>query len=53
MLFKELYDYAATHGYRQGEPSLLLEDNVMVIRPSVAMGGRHYKTWRIYEMPVA
>jgi GNAT superfamily N-acetyltransferase len=49
VLFQELYEYGAAHGYRQGEPSLLLEDNEMVIRPSVAMGGREYKRWRIYE----
>ncbi len=53
VLFQELYEYGAKHGYRQGEPSLLLEDNEMVIRPSVAMGGHEYKRWRIYEMPLA
>jgi len=49
VLFQELYDYGAPRGYRQGEPSLLLEDNEMVIRPSVAMGGHEYKRWRIFE----
>jgi len=49
VLFQELYDYGAPRGYRQGEPSMLLEDNDMVIRPSAAMGGREYKRWRIYE----
>jgi len=49
VLFEELYRYAASHGYTQGEPSLLLEDNDMVIRPSAAMGGHEYKRWRIYE----
>lgn len=49
LLFRELYEYAALHGYTQGEPSLLLEDNDMVIRPSAAMGGHEYKRWRIYE----
>jgi GNAT superfamily N-acetyltransferase len=53
VLFQELYEYGAPRGYRQGEPSLLLEDNEMVIRPSAAMGGREYKRWRIYEMPLA
>jgi GNAT superfamily N-acetyltransferase len=53
VLFQELYEYGLAHGYRQGEPSLLLEDNEMVIRPSVAMGGHEYKRWRIYEMPLA
>ena len=49
VLFQELYEYAKPRGYRQGEPSLLLEDNEMVIRPSAAMGGHEYKRWRIYE----
>ena len=49
VLFQELYEYGIPRGYRQGEPSLLLEDNEMVIRPSVAMGGHEYKRWRIYE----
>jgi GNAT superfamily N-acetyltransferase len=52
VLFQELYEYGAPRGYRQGEPSMLLEDNEMVIRPSAAMGGREYKRWRIYEMPL-
>jgi GNAT superfamily N-acetyltransferase len=49
VLFQELYEYGEPRGYRQGEPSLLLEDNEMVIRPSAAMGGHEYKRWRIYE----
>jgi GNAT superfamily N-acetyltransferase len=52
VLFHELFEYGIPRGYNQGEPSLLLEDNEMVIRPSAAMGGKHYKTWRIYEMPL-
>jgi GNAT superfamily N-acetyltransferase len=52
VLFDELYRYAAPRGYREGEPSLLLEDNAMVIRSSAAMGGHEYKRWRIYEMAV-
>ncbi len=53
VLFDELCRYAGPHGYREAEPSMLLEDNVMVIRPSAAMGGHEYKRWRIYEMAVA
>jgi GNAT superfamily N-acetyltransferase len=53
ILFQELYEYGIPRGYKIGEPSLLLEDNEMVIRPSVAMGGHEYKRWRIYEMPLA
>lgn len=50
LLFDELVDYGLPRGYTTGEPSLLLEDNDMVIRPSAAMGGHEYKRWRIYEM---
>jgi GNAT superfamily N-acetyltransferase len=52
VLFQELWEYAAPRGYRKGEPSMLLEDNEMVIRPSAAMGGHEYKRWRIYERPL-
>jgi GNAT superfamily N-acetyltransferase len=52
VLFQELSDYGLPRGYRTGEPSMLLEDNDMVIRASEAMGGHEYKRWRIYEMPL-
>jgi GNAT superfamily N-acetyltransferase len=50
VLFLECLTYARKHGYRACEPSMLLEDNDLILRPSAAMGGRRYKTWRIYEM---
>ena len=50
ILFHECLAYARRHGYRTCEPSMLLEDNALILRPSEAMGGRRYKTWRIYEM---
>lgn len=52
VLFNETFKYGAPKGYTEAEPSLLLEDNLMIIRPSEAMGGHEYKRWRIYEMPV-
>lgn len=52
VLFQEVFSYAVPRGYRQGEPSMLLEDNEMILRPSKAMGGRPYKRWRIYERPL-
>ena len=27
------------------------EDNELILRATEAMGGRRYKTWRIYELP--
>ncbi|MCK4355484.1 N-acetyltransferase, partial [Candidatus Bipolaricaulota bacterium] len=50
VLFYEVLAYALKHGYRSCEPSMLLEDNALILRASEAMGGRRYKTWRIYEM---
>jgi GNAT superfamily N-acetyltransferase len=52
VLFYEVLSYALERGYRACEPSMLLEDNDLVLRASGAMGGRQYKTWRIYEMPL-
>lgn len=52
ILFHECLAYARQRGYRTCEPSMLLEDNDLILRVSEAMGGRRYKTWRIYEMPL-
>ncbi|NTW29406.1 MAG: N-acetyltransferase [Coriobacteriia bacterium] len=49
LLFDETYRYAVTRGYKTIEASLLLEDNDLILRPSQYVGGRRYKTWRIYE----
>jgi hypothetical protein len=32
---------------------LLLEDNFLVIRAAEFMGGKKYKTWRIYDLPLS
>ena len=52
VLFHEVAAYALPRGYRTCEPSLLLEDNDLILRASEFMGGHRYKTWRIYEMPL-
>ncbi len=53
VLYHELLELAWQRGYRTCEASMLLEDNDLILRASEAMGGRRYKTWRIYEMPLA
>lgn len=40
-------------GYRRVEVSWILEDNVQIIRPIEMWGGRLYKTYRVYQRPVA
>ncbi len=52
VLYHQVLAYALSHGYTTCEPSLLLEDNDLILRASSFMGGVHYKTWRIYEMPL-
>jgi GNAT superfamily N-acetyltransferase len=52
VLYHEVLGYALEHGYETCEPSMLLEDNDLILRASEFMGGRRYKTWRIYEMPI-
>jgi GNAT superfamily N-acetyltransferase len=52
LLFDEVMRYGRPKGYTECEPSMLLEDNVRILRPSAFMGGREYKRWRIYEMPI-
>ncbi len=52
VLFHDVLSYGLSRGYRTCEPSMLLEDNDLILRASEFMGGRRYKTWRIYEMPL-
>ena len=49
VLYHQVHEYATRRGYRTCEPSLLLEDNDLILRASTFMGGLHYKTWRIYD----
>jgi GNAT superfamily N-acetyltransferase len=50
LLFAEVKEYCQKNGYTECEASMLLDDNYRIIGSSEFMGGRRYKTWRIYEM---
>jgi GNAT superfamily N-acetyltransferase len=50
VLYHEVLTHALRRGYRTCEPSMLLEDNDLILRASAFMGGRRYKTWRIYDL---
>lgn len=39
-------------GFKGGEVSWTLEDNVLINRAIESMGGQRYKTYRVYETPV-
>src|SRR4029453_3758531 len=49
VLFFETATRAKRLGYRYGEASWILEDNVMMNRAAEAMRGHKYKTHRIYQ----
>jgi len=52
LLFYETKEYAIKKGYRRCEASMLLEDNKLILRAAEFMGAHHYKTWRIYDLPL-
>jgi GNAT superfamily N-acetyltransferase len=52
LLYAETFKEALRKGYKTGELSWILEDNVAMIRPLKAIGARHYKTYRIYDKPL-
>ncbi|HET8657214.1 MAG TPA: hypothetical protein VFL93_16930 [Longimicrobiaceae bacterium] len=43
------WQIGVARGYRFGEGSWILEDNLDMVRPLERMGGRAYKRYRIYE----
>jgi len=50
LLYLQVQKYAVENGYTMCEPSMLLEDNDLILRASSSMAGERYKTWRVYEM---
>ena len=50
LLYLQVQAYAVQHGYKICEPSMLLEENDLILRASASMDGERYKTWRVYEM---
>jgi hypothetical protein len=52
LLYYETLVAARKLGYKQGEVSWILEDNMAIIRPILNLGGRLYKTYRVYQRPV-
>jgi GNAT superfamily N-acetyltransferase len=48
-LYTALIQHARRLGYREGESSWVLEDNVLMNRSMAALGAKRYKTYRIFE----
>ncbi|MDZ7295856.1 MAG: hypothetical protein ONB14_10615 [candidate division KSB1 bacterium] len=49
LFYLETYRRAVAKGYKGGEFSWVLENNVMMRRTAEMMGGKIYKTYRIYD----
>jgi GNAT superfamily N-acetyltransferase len=52
LLYMEAFKRGTQKGYHQSECSWILENNVLMQHGIEAMGGRRYKTYRIYEAPL-
>ncbi len=52
LLYGEVHAHAQSKGYTRCDVSLLLENNDLIIRAAEFMGGRRYKTWRIWDLPL-
>ncbi len=52
LLANELADYLLPRHYLEGDASLILEDNEAIIKVINVFGGKYYKRWRIYDLPL-
>jgi len=52
ILANEIADYLLTRHYENFDGSLLLEDNAEIIKIIDIFGGKYYKRWRIYDLPL-
>jgi len=51
-LYLRTWQAGNERGYDQCEASWILEDNLDMVRPLEKMGGRLYKTYRLFELPL-
>jgi hypothetical protein len=52
LLYIETFKRGIQKGYHRAECSWILEENVLMQRGLEAIGGKRYKTYRIYEAPL-
>ena len=53
LMYYEVYKIGVAKGYRRGEMSWILEDNILMNRAAENMGATLYKRYRIYDYPLA
>ena len=52
ILYLDTWRNAGVKGYWRGEMSWILDDNTMMNRAARMLGGRIYKTYRMYQMDI-
>lgn len=52
LLAHEVADYFLLRHYQECDASLILEDNEPIIKIINLFGGKYYKRWRIYDLPL-
>jgi len=52
LLAAEIADYLLQKHYFSCDASLLLEDNESILKVVEVFGGKYYKRWRIYDLPL-
>jgi GNAT superfamily N-acetyltransferase len=52
LLYLETFRRGQARGYQWGEMSMILEDNHLMQKGIEALGGKKYKTYRIYQSPL-
>jgi GNAT superfamily N-acetyltransferase len=52
LLYLEIFRRGQARGYQWGEMSMILEDNHLMQKGIEALGGKKYKTYRIYQSPL-
>ena len=52
IMAEKIADYILPRHYKECDASLILEDNEPIIKIIELFGGRYYKRWRIYDLPL-
>lgn len=53
MMYSHLFEVGTRKGYVAGEFSWMLEDNLAIRKPMESIGARVYRSYRVYEKPIA
>ncbi len=52
LFYLETFERGTKNGYNSAEMSWVLEDNELMLRAAKLMGGKPYKTYRVYGVPL-